>query len=121
MAQFEFRSPLRKLVVFLKASREKWKEKCQQLKYELKLLKRRFDNLRISRDDSRGTRHLLVRPSHIGNTMYKEWLEAQRLKLIRWLAFAASLCIVSATAALELERNELAFGRLPVAARVRAW
>ena len=46
--------------------------------------------------------------------MYKEWLEAQRLKLIRWLAFAASLCIVCATAALELERNELVFGRLPV-------
>ena len=50
MTPFEFRSPLRKLVAFLKASRDKWKEKCQQAKYELKLLKRRFDNLRISRD-----------------------------------------------------------------------
>ena len=50
MAQFEFRSPLRKLVAFLKGSRDKWKEKCQQAKYKLKLLKRRFDNLRISRD-----------------------------------------------------------------------
>jgi FtsZ-binding cell division protein ZapB len=50
MTQFEFRSPLRKLVAFLKGSRDKWKEKCQQAKYELKLLKRRFDNLRISRD-----------------------------------------------------------------------
>ena len=50
MAHFEFRSPLRKLAAFFKASRDKWKEKCQQTKYELKLLKRRFDNLRISRD-----------------------------------------------------------------------
>ena len=48
--QFAFRSPLRKLVAFLKVSRDKWKAKCQQAKYELKLLKRRFDNLRISRD-----------------------------------------------------------------------
>jgi len=50
MAHFEFRSPLRKLVAFFKASRDKWKEKCQQAKYELKLLKRRFQNLQISRD-----------------------------------------------------------------------
>ena len=50
MAQLEFRSPLRKLVAFFKASRDKWKEKCQQTKYELKLLKRRFENLQISRD-----------------------------------------------------------------------
>jgi FtsZ-binding cell division protein ZapB len=50
MARFEFRSPLRKLVAFFKASRDKWKEKCQQAKYELKLLKRRFENLQISRD-----------------------------------------------------------------------
>jgi FtsZ-binding cell division protein ZapB len=50
MAQVEFRSPLRKLVAFFKASRDKWKEKCQQTKYELKLLKRRFENLQISRE-----------------------------------------------------------------------
>ncbi len=30
MAHFEFRSPLRKLVAFFKASRDKWKGKCQQ-------------------------------------------------------------------------------------------
>ena len=50
MAHFEFRRALRKLVAFFKASRDKWKEKCQQAKYELKLLKRRFENLQISRD-----------------------------------------------------------------------
>ena len=50
MAQFEFRSPLRKLAAFFKGSRDKWKEKCQQAKYEIKLLKRRFENLQISRD-----------------------------------------------------------------------
>jgi FtsZ-binding cell division protein ZapB len=50
MAPFAFRSSLRKLVVFFKASRDKWKGKCQQAKYELKLLKRRFENLQMSRD-----------------------------------------------------------------------
>ena len=50
MAQFEFRSPLRKLVAFFRASRDKWKEKCQRTKYQLKLLKRRFENLQLSRD-----------------------------------------------------------------------
>ena len=53
MALLEFRSPLRKLVAFFKASRDKWKEKCQQTKYELKLLKRRFENLQINRDEWR--------------------------------------------------------------------
>lgn len=50
MAQLKFRSPLRKLVAFFQASRDKWKEKCQRTKYELKLLKRRFENLQLSRD-----------------------------------------------------------------------
>ncbi len=50
MAKVEFRSPLRKLVAFFEASRNKWKKKCQQAKYELKLLKRKFGNLRKNRD-----------------------------------------------------------------------
>jgi len=50
MAQCKFRSPLRKLVAFFQTSRDKWKEKCQRTKYELKLLKRRFSNLQLSRD-----------------------------------------------------------------------
>lgn len=33
MEQAEFRSPLRKLVTFFKASRDNWKEKCQRAKY----------------------------------------------------------------------------------------
>ena len=45
MADTEFLSPRRKLVAFFKSSRDKWKAKCQQVKYELKLLKRRFENL----------------------------------------------------------------------------
>ena len=45
MERVEFRSPLRKLVVFFERSRDNWKEKCQQAKYELKLLKRRWRNL----------------------------------------------------------------------------
>ncbi len=50
MADLAFRSPLRKLVAFFKKSRDRWKEKCQQTKYELKLFKRRFGNLQKSRD-----------------------------------------------------------------------
>ena len=50
MANTEFRSPLRKLVVFFQASRDRWKEKCQQVKYQLKLLKRRFENLQKNRN-----------------------------------------------------------------------
>ncbi len=45
-----FRSPLRKLVTFFQKSRDAWKQKCQQAKYELKLLKRRYANLQRSRD-----------------------------------------------------------------------
>jgi FtsZ-binding cell division protein ZapB len=50
MAQLTFRSPLRKLAAFFQGSRDKWKEKCQRSKYKLKLLKRRFENLQLSRD-----------------------------------------------------------------------
>jgi chromosome segregation ATPase len=50
MASTEFRSPLRKLVAFFEVSRDKWKAKCQRVKYELKLLKRRFQNIRKSRN-----------------------------------------------------------------------
>ena len=50
MADTEFLSPLRKLVTFFRSSRDKWKAKCQQVKYELKLLKRRLANLRKNRD-----------------------------------------------------------------------
>ena len=46
----EFRSPLRKLVAFFQTSRDKWKEKCQQAKHDLKLLKRRYATLVRSRD-----------------------------------------------------------------------
>jgi FtsZ-binding cell division protein ZapB len=52
MAWVAFRSPLRKLVTFFKASRDKWKAKCQRARYDLKLLKRRFANLQLSRDQS---------------------------------------------------------------------
>ena len=51
MARCEFRSPLPKLVAFFQASRDKWKVKCQRTKYELKLLKRRFENLQLHRDE----------------------------------------------------------------------
>jgi len=50
MADLAFRSPLRKLVAFFHASRDRWKQKCQQAKYELKLLKRRYANLKKNHD-----------------------------------------------------------------------
>jgi predicted nucleic acid-binding Zn-ribbon protein len=50
MVNTEFRSPLRKLVAFFKTSRDKWKAKCQRAKYELKLIKRRFEHLQKNRD-----------------------------------------------------------------------
>lgn len=45
-----YRSPLRKVAVFFRKSRDKWKNKCQDAKHELKLLKRRYANLERSRD-----------------------------------------------------------------------
>lgn len=50
MASFEYRSPLRKLVAFFKKSRDQWKKKCRQVKYELKLLKRKIGNLQKRHD-----------------------------------------------------------------------
>ena len=34
MAKMEFRSSVRKLMAFFKNSRERWKGKCQQAKYQ---------------------------------------------------------------------------------------
>lgn len=50
MMDLSFRSPLRKLVVFFRSSRDKWKKKCQGAKHELKLLKRRYTNLQKNCD-----------------------------------------------------------------------
>lgn len=38
----KFKSPIRKLVTFFKGSRDKWKSKCQDAKYQIKLLKKRL-------------------------------------------------------------------------------
>ena len=57
MGRMDYRSPLRKLVVFFQKSRDKWKVKCQDTKYELKLLKRRFANLENNRDQWRQRYH----------------------------------------------------------------
>lgn len=50
MVDLSYRSPLRKLVVFFRDSRNKWKKKCQDAKHELKLLKRRYANLQKNHD-----------------------------------------------------------------------
>jgi len=50
MADLRFRSPIQKLVAFFLASRDRWKQKCQQAKYDLKLLKRRYANLKRNHD-----------------------------------------------------------------------
>ena len=41
----EFKSPLRKLVPFFRDSRDKWKAKCQDAKYQAKLLKNRIRHM----------------------------------------------------------------------------
>jgi len=80
MAHFEFRSPLRKLVAFFQASRDKWKAKCQLAKYELKLLKRRFENLQISRDQwQRAYQHAEVQREQL--QLRGEHLQAQAERL----------------------------------------
>jgi len=80
MTHFEFRSPLRKLVAFFQASRDKWKAKCQQAKYELKLLKRRFENLQISRDQwQRAYQHAEVQREQF--QLRGEHLQAQAERL----------------------------------------
>lgn len=50
MMELSFRSPVRKLVVFFRQSRDRWKKKCQDAKYELKLFKRRHANLQKNHD-----------------------------------------------------------------------
>jgi chromosome segregation ATPase len=50
MAELEFRSPMRKLAVFFKRSRDKWKQKSQEAKYEHKLLNRRYGHLKSNHD-----------------------------------------------------------------------
>ena len=41
----EFKSPVRKLVPFFRDSRDKWKAKCQDAKYQVKLLKNRIRHM----------------------------------------------------------------------------
>jgi chromosome segregation ATPase len=41
----EFKSPVRKLVPFFRDSRDKWKAKCQNAKYQVKLLKNRIRHM----------------------------------------------------------------------------
>jgi hypothetical protein len=41
----DFKSPARKLIQFFQASRDGWKAKCLEAKYELKLLKRKHARL----------------------------------------------------------------------------
>ena len=46
----EYKSPVRKLVLFFKNSRDKWKAKCQAAKYQAKLLQNRIRHM-----EKRGT------------------------------------------------------------------
>jgi FtsZ-binding cell division protein ZapB len=80
MAHFEFLSPLRKLVASFQASRDKWKAKCQQAKYELKLLKRRFENLQIRCDRWRQC-HQQAEAQRAQLQMRSEHLQAQQQQL----------------------------------------
>ncbi|MDY6894326.1 MAG: hypothetical protein SVO01_02745 [Thermotogota bacterium] len=44
-----YKSPRRKLVKFFETSRDKWKEKCLDAKYQIKLLKSKIRNLENSK------------------------------------------------------------------------
>lgn len=44
-----FKSPARKLIVFFRRSRDKWKLKCQEAKYKIKLLKQRLSYMQKRR------------------------------------------------------------------------
>ena len=76
----EYRSPLRKLVAFFRSSRDKWKAKCQQAKYELKLLKRRFANLQV-RHDSWQQRYQEAAARREEIQAHREHLQVQNEKL----------------------------------------
>ena len=80
MSNAKFRSPLRKLVRFFQASRDKWKAKCQQVKYELKLLKRRFENLQKNRDEWQ-QRYLEAETGREQLQAQREHLHAENQKL----------------------------------------
>lgn len=45
----DYKSPRRKLVIFFETSRDKWKKKCLDAKYQIKLLKSKIRNLENSK------------------------------------------------------------------------
>ncbi len=47
----DFKSPVRKLVPFFKNSRDKWKAKCQDAKYQVKLLNNRIRHMAKRKDE----------------------------------------------------------------------
>ena len=46
-----FRSPMRSLVRFFRASRDRWREKCKQRNVEIKRLKNRVNDQKRSREN----------------------------------------------------------------------
>jgi chromosome segregation ATPase len=44
-----FKSPVKKLTVFFKTSRDKWKEKCKQAMLDIRSLKKRIEFLEMSK------------------------------------------------------------------------
>ena len=49
----DYKSPKRKLIRFFEKSRNKWKEKCRQTKYQIKLLRNRIRYLEKSKTISK--------------------------------------------------------------------
>ena len=95
MASLAYRSSVRKLVVFFEESRDQWKEKCQQAKYELKLLKRKIGNLQKRHDQwkqrcqeaENQAEQLQARHEHLQtqNTKLQAQLDALSKKKRPWL------------------------------------
>lgn len=52
-ASQSYKSPKRKLIKFFEKSRNKWKEKCREAKYQVKLLRNRMRYLEKSKNNAK--------------------------------------------------------------------
>jgi chromosome segregation ATPase len=76
-----FKSPARKLVTFFKGSRDKWKEKCQEAKYQIKLLKKRLAYTKKRKDEMKNKIETLEEKLHTAHIKQDQLeKEVERLK-----------------------------------------
>lgn len=66
----KYKSPIRKLVPFFESSRDKWKAKCQEAKYQLKLVRNRIRYMEKRDDDLK--RKIKALKKELKNTKNRE-------------------------------------------------